>query len=398
VIWKENLRTPSFRGVRFFLWNSEREGGRNTVTHEFLGRDVPYTEDVSRTPNTFSIEAFFSGFDYFRQRDRLIKALETPGPGELVHPYYGTMQVNVTRYRVRETGSEGNIVRFSIDFVEAGSLVYPSVETRKGGLLSDISDKISSTAVAKFLKDYSIADYPQFVIDSVTEKVEELASVIEEQSAFITRNADEIADLAVSISDLRGDIDNLINEPAILATRMISSLQLLSESVENRRESFDAYENIFSYGDQDPNIIPTTASRIQQDTNNQAFTNFVRVIALSEAVNSAFEIAYESEEDALQIKNSLYDEIDILMEAVDDDSVFAELNNLRTFVSLNIPPEDENLPKIFDYINYSTRPSLVIAYEIFGDVISDQDIIDRNHVKNPSYVPGGQTLRVLGRV
>jgi prophage DNA circulation protein len=272
------------------------------------------------------------------------------------------------------------------------------VETRKGGLLSDISDKISSTAVAKFLKDYSIADYPQFVIDSVTEKVEELASVIEEQSAFITRNADEIADLAVSISDLRGDIDNLINEPAILATRMISSLQLLSESVENRRESFDAYENIFSYGDQDPNIIPTTASRIQQDTNNQAFTNFVRVIALSEAVNSAFEIAYESEEDALQIKNSLYDEIDILMEAVDDDSVFAELNNLRTFVSLNIPPEDENLPKIFDYINYSTRPSLVIAYEIFGDVISDQDIIDRNHVKNPSYVPGGQTLRVLGRV
>lgn len=398
MIWKENLRTPSFRGVRFFLWNSEREGGRNTVTHEFLGRDVPYTEDVSRTPNTFSIEAFFSGFDYFRQRDRLIKALETPGPGELVHPYYGTMQVNVTRYRVRETGSEGNIVRFSIDFVEAGSLVYPSVETRKGGLLSDISDKISSTAVAKFLKDYSIADYPQFVIDSVTEKVEELASVIEEQSAFITRNADEIADLAVSISDLRGDIDNLINEPAILATRMISSLQLLSESVENRRESFDAYENIFSYGDQDPNIIPTTASRIQQDTNNQAFTNFVRVIALSEAVNSAFEIAYESEEDALQIKNSLYDEIDILMEAVDDDSVFAELNNLRTFVSLNIPPEDENLPKIFDYINYSTRPSLVIAYEIFGDVISDQDIIDRNHVKNPSYVPGGQTLRVLGRV
>lgn len=396
--WRQNLRTPSFRGIRFQLWNAEREGGRTTVTHEFVGRDLPYSEDVGRTPRTFSLEVFLAGFDYFRQRDRLITALEKEGPGELVHPYYGSMQVNVTRFRIRETGSEGNIVRFSIDFVEAGSLSFPTVQVKKGGIFTQIADAISSTAVAKFLKEYDIVGKTQFVVDAAQDKITELADDLESATAGITNTADEIADLAVSIHDLRGDIDNLINTPAILATRIVDSLALLSDSITDRRESFQAYKEIFNYGSDDPVITQITASRIQQDTNNKAFTNLVRTMALSGAAKSTSEIDFESEEDAEEFRVVLYDEIDSLMELVDDDAVFAELNNLRTFISLNIPPEDEALPRIYDYANPMTRPALVIAYEQFGDVLSEQDLIDRNRVENPNYVPGGVTLRMLGRV
>jgi prophage DNA circulation protein len=399
VSWRQNLRTPSYNGIRFQLWNAEREGGRTTVTHEFIGRDRgPYSEDVARTPRTFSLEVFLSGFDYFRQRDRLITELEKPGPGTLVHPYYGSLQVNVTRFRIRETGSEGNIVRFSIDFVEAGSLSFPTVSKSKGGLLSEIREAIETASSTEFVKKYTIDNLPDFVTDSAIDKITELADTLSDVAGIITASSDRIADLAVAIHDLRGDIDNLINTPAILATRMVSALSLLGSSITNTREGFEAYGEIFDYGSDDPIITQVTASRIQQDTNNKAFTNFVRVMALSGAVSSASEIEFVSEEDAEVIRQVLYDEMDSLMERVDDDATFAELNNLRTFVSLNIPPEDQALPRIYDYANLLTRPALVIAYEQFGDVLSEQDLIDRNNVSNPNYVPGGVTLRILGRV
>lgn len=395
--WRQDLRIPSFRGVRFNLWNTEREGGRNNITHEFIQRD-PYTEDTSRVPRRFSFDAFISGFDYFRQRDRLITALETPGPGPLVHPYYGTLQVNVVRYRIRESGLEGGIVRFSLDFVEAGQLSFPSVVVQKGGIFSDIASKISDTSIAKFVSSFDIVGKAQFVIDAAQSKITELTNDLNAATSFITAKADQISDLAVSITDLERDALTLINTPAVLAARMVAAIDAVSNSVFDPRESLDAYNHIIDYGNQDPVLTLQTEQRIAEDTNNKAFTNLVRTMALKGAVGSAAQVSFESEEDAQVERENLYDQIDALMESVSDDAVFAELNNLRTFVSLNIPPPDEDLPRIFQYQNPSTMPSIVLSYQFFGDVLSENDIVKRNGVSNPNYVPGGEQLRILGRV
>ena len=61
------------------------------------------------------------GDDCFDQRDRLIDALNKPGPGTLVHPTYGELKVCVDgEVRVSTSKSEGRIVRFDLKFVEAG--------------------------------------------------------------------------------------------------------------------------------------------------------------------------------------------------------------------------------------------------------------------------------------
>lgn len=85
------------------------------------------TEDLGKITFRPSITAYVVGDDCFDQRDRLIDALNKPGPGTLVHPTYGELKVCVDgEVRVSTSKSEGRIVRFDLKFVEAGELSYPT--------------------------------------------------------------------------------------------------------------------------------------------------------------------------------------------------------------------------------------------------------------------------------
>ena len=65
-----------------------------------------------------------------QERDALIEALEAYGPGELIHPKYGMLNVVVVgRVSIRESHSEGGIARFAITFAEAGENTFPQAAT-----------------------------------------------------------------------------------------------------------------------------------------------------------------------------------------------------------------------------------------------------------------------------
>ena len=127
MTWKDRLQDASFRGVPFKVEEESAGTGRRVETHEYPNRDKPYTEDLGKITFRPSITAYVVGDDCFDQRDRLIDALNKPGPGTLVHPTYGELKVCVDgEVRVSTSKSEGRIVRFDLKFVEAGELSYPT--------------------------------------------------------------------------------------------------------------------------------------------------------------------------------------------------------------------------------------------------------------------------------
>lgn len=127
MTWKDRLQDASFRGVPFKVEEENAGTGRRVETHEYPNRDKPYTEDLGKVTFRPSITAYVVGDDCFDQRDRLIDALNKPGPGTLVHPTYGELKVCVDgEVRVSTSKSEGRIVRFDLKFVEAGELSYPT--------------------------------------------------------------------------------------------------------------------------------------------------------------------------------------------------------------------------------------------------------------------------------
>lgn len=95
MAWKDRLVEASFRGVPFKVEEESAGTGRRVETHEYPNRDKPYTEDLGKITFRPSITAYVVGDDCFDQRDRLIDALNKPGPGTLVHPTYGELKVCV---------------------------------------------------------------------------------------------------------------------------------------------------------------------------------------------------------------------------------------------------------------------------------------------------------------
>ena len=91
--WRERKQGASFRGVPFWLDTDSVNVGRRTQLHEFPQRDQPFVEDLGRRTRQYKFSGFVVGDDCLSQRDRLLTALDTPGPGELVHPWFGRMTV-----------------------------------------------------------------------------------------------------------------------------------------------------------------------------------------------------------------------------------------------------------------------------------------------------------------
>ncbi len=396
MAWRKRLRTASFRKIRFNLTNAEASFGRRTANHEFPKRDEPYTEDMGRKAREFTIEAFIVGTDYMRQRDRLIEACEKSGPGRLVHPYYGNREVVCTGCEIREAANEGGIARFNLSFREAGSLKFPQVKKSKKGILGFFGLAAADAAVSAFTNALSVASQPQALVDSVADKVTEFTEALDESTSFITRNADEIADLAFSISDLRDDVDAIIHTPEVLGSRIKESLSLVIGAVSDQREAFKSYQGFFNTGRTDTfSTIPTT-TRAQQTKNLKATNNLLIRVSLGYAAVAAADIEFQSIEEALTYRDSFLDTINLEQEKEETtDDEFQALDQLRVAITATMPPPEQKLSSIIELELASTTNSLVLAYDLYGNLDREADIISRNHVRHPGFIPGGDTLRVL---
>ena len=134
MAWRDNLLDASFRGVAFGVNDTEAPiAGRRLAVHEYPGRDEPFVEDLGRRTKRWEIEAFVVGDEYADARDALIEACDMPGPGELVHPYLGSLQVACTACSLVERTREGRMARFTLSFVEAGENQYPDEPSEHRG-------------------------------------------------------------------------------------------------------------------------------------------------------------------------------------------------------------------------------------------------------------------------
>lgn len=136
---------------------------RTPMLTEAFGIEV--TEDLGKVTFRPSITAYVVGDDCFDQRDRLIEALNKPGPGTLVHPTYGELKVCVDgEVRVSTSKSEGRIVRFDLKFVEAGELSYPTSGAATAQTLMSSCSALDD-CISDSFSGFSIRECLQWMID-----------------------------------------------------------------------------------------------------------------------------------------------------------------------------------------------------------------------------------------
>ncbi|KDC65722.1 DNA circularization protein [Bordetella bronchiseptica] len=90
--WKDNLLDASFKGVKFDCVRTREVDERDVAEYLYPYLDGGDTDDLGRGIRRFDITAVFWGDDYETRLQAFLAKLEEPGPGELIHPIYGSIK------------------------------------------------------------------------------------------------------------------------------------------------------------------------------------------------------------------------------------------------------------------------------------------------------------------
>ncbi|MEE4677836.1 DNA circularization N-terminal domain-containing protein [Pseudomonas alliivorans] len=229
--WRDSLLPASFRGVGFFISSTVVPIGRKGQLHEFPQRDEPYFESLGKQSQVHTVTAFIVGPDCFEQRDKLLQALETPGAGELVHPWLGRMQVQVGDCDMTHSLAEGGIVHLNLKFYPDQPLKFPTSTLNTGRQLMQASEGLLDSALRRYRAVMA-------TVDAVRINIQALRSTLSGVFATIQR---QFASFMTVYSDATALVHSLVNAPYTLST-MFSTF-FASFQGDSRRSSRESSGN-----------------------------------------------------------------------------------------------------------------------------------------------------------
>lgn len=116
--WEENLLDASFRGVPIDVADENLEAQRFVSQHGTPYKDGDSVEDLGRGARVFALRVIFNGPNYEFSLRALLAALDTIGPGELIHPIYGSLSVVTQSWKVHHTAERPDFAEVDLQFLE----------------------------------------------------------------------------------------------------------------------------------------------------------------------------------------------------------------------------------------------------------------------------------------
>lgn len=424
MAWKDRLVDASFRGVSFKTEDESITAGRRVETHEFVNRDKPYTEDLGKVTLRPKITAYVIGDDCYDQRDRLIEALNKEGPGTLIHPAYGEMSVCVDgEINVSSSSSEGRMVRFDLRFVEAGELTYPTSGAATANTLVSSCSALDGCISDNF-DQFGMDGMPDFVQNGVIDDATSMLGYVSDKMSMVDSGISAAARL------MQGDISVLLPPPPS-GKGFVDQLQTMWRSGNrlsgNASDLFTMIKNFsgISLGsDLAPRGVWKTDSKTTQNQKQQSnyVASVVRTTAISEAAyavttlpapvittseqsqqstgwpsvshpelnnapDEATVVDVPTWDDLVDIRDTLNIAIEKELSRTTDDSLFLALRRVKSDLNNDIKNRLTQTQKTVVRTPDEVTPALVLAATWFDNAARESDIVRRNAVAHPGFVP-----------
>lgn len=401
MAWRDQWQEASFRGVKFRFRSAAAALGRRNVVHEYPGRDDAYVEDMGRKAREFTFEAFVIGADYMRWRDQLEEACEKAGSGELVHPTRGRMQVAVQDCRPTENVDAGGMASYALTFVQDGGNLIPSVRVDTSAAVDIAGDNATDAAARDFSQKFKVDGMPDFVNNDAVATITAALDSIRAAANGMLPDMSILPAFNAAAGGILGKLTGLMRLPTDLASGVTGQIAGLRGLGMSPMSAFNALSTLFPFGKLSQPIgyvpaVPATPAGIQQEANWAAVQTLVRRAALIEAAKASAGVKYASREEAIALRDNLVAKLESESEAESTpDPVYFALTDLRVAVINDIQTRSADLASLVQYTPRATVPAIVLAYQIYEDPARADDIVARNRVKHPGFVPGGRALELL---
>lgn len=390
------LYEASFRGVSFLFRNGTTSLGRKTVTHEYPQRDERFVEDLGKFSKTFSVNVVISGNDYFAKRNSLNNALEQPGPGQLIHPFYGSITVSVKTVVVSEDTQKFGEADYQIEFETTleDPLLPTSTFSPKSSILG-VNNNIFAGVESLLAKGFLVSSkFPRNYTDAIN-----LIDGVFGQFSVVSSlfNLGGVAsDLLRRIRDIRSIIPGLIKDPDTLASNIVDVFNDSQELVADNPITREAINKTwFNFGDEDLIAEELTPERIERANNRRLVNTSIQTLALANEYENTTLQDFSAETDIETKRNLLETQYQkIVNSQILDDDTLENLQEARNTVRAYFDEQLINAYKINE-IDTVQIPITVLAYKYYGDVDLTERLIELNNSDYPSAVQG--TLKVLGK-
>ncbi len=415
-VLSEQLQPASFRGVPFEVEASGITVGRRTVVHEYPQRDRPYVEDMGRATRNITLQCFVVGSDYLEQAQALMHELEEPGPGTLIHPWLGEMEVTITSVSELQFDQGLGVASVTITATEAGDLELPAVTADEDTEALEAADAVEKSAVDKFCEDFDLSTINDW-IDSALE-----GSLLDALNFVSAGDLGKLFDYAEGVANLADKAMALLStDPKIFATRLAGALGLsrwattvsawrgVAKSLKNlcRHDKLKARTKAYAERKGEPMSDVTR----QVMKSQAAIETLVRQLLIAQMVGVSTLVATskdvsspDGEEDTRTTTRS-YDEIvelrDELCQVLDDellmeenDEMYQVLDEARTAIFDVLTHKADALQHVVIVKPDDVFPAVVLAYDYHDDADRDLEIARRNGVEHEGFCPASE-LRVL---
>ena len=423
--WRDDLLPASFRGIKFLIEQAAVPVGRKGQLHEYPQRDEPFFESLGKQSQVHKVSAYVIGDDCFERRDKLLEALEKEGPGELVHPWLGRMLVDVGECDLTHSRTEGGMARLELTFYPSKPRKFPTGTANTQQQVVKSSESLLSSALRRYKAAMAVVDKARINLIGLRNGLSNVYTIIQRQ----------FAPFLGIFTNLSGFIQSLVNSPSALSALFSSyfsdfSTSGLFRTGVNRTSSSTgqtgnaagavtapSYRSSVAVASQHAEAV-TSINNVPQasgaDTTAaaQAVANLVQdsllvqvALIISEMPVATQPVSVEStpsidhqavqpvERPEVPVADDVIELRDALSEAIWEASLKADpehyqaLNTLRQALIKHLTAVAASGVRLVNITPAETLPALVLAYRRFGDATRAGEVVQRNRIQHPGFVP-----------
>ncbi|HHC6515880.1 TPA: DNA circularization protein [Vibrio parahaemolyticus] len=434
----EERLTASFRGVTFLLDEAEGESGRRAVPHAYPKKELGYTEDNGKVLTNERISGRVVGEDYFEELATLLDALNQPGPGELIHPWFGVRKVQIGKVNHRLVIQKDGLATFNFEVFEYGENLFPTAKRDTANQVQVESAKSLDAAKSVFEDGFNID-----ALDGVGDMVDQYLDDLEEFTRGLPSLPESLREWTDRLIRTKDSIGNLLAVPGELAAQTMTLLEDVKGVVTDPMRALDVYNNVLNRWQgaraelavtggltrniQSENGFASSVPKVSNPTKSAAILAnadaFKRLVLNSAVVSKASamgdaDISFNltdsvetveslsgAERKRLltgpQLKQIGYAIADQLAErateAVElgDSLVWRQFRVLRQAVLSDTRERAELLPQVTIYTPITTVPVSLVAWQRNGDTETRESIVKRNGLSNPAFILPSDSIEVI---
>ena len=269
MAWNLTLQNASFRGVRFEVESVQDSGEKALCVHEYPYRSGAEVEDMGRKPHIIPVTAIFWGTAYESGVRQLVAAFEETGPGELIHPVFGSITVAVRRWQIEHNAERQNYATVTFEAVEASTdnpfFGASSSRSLASQALASIREKLSealdlsSTELGKTLMDWQgkaakVVARVEGELQGVLDILDAGQSTVRSILSYVDMPAAFLADATAIVRGLQAEAQSASSSTVSAFSVLSNALPLpsltSSEAVRHYATGSSAYGSVWVSGPQ----------------------------------------------------------------------------------------------------------------------------------------------------